>query len=185
MSPTEREEFENMKRELNLLRSLVTGLGPIQNYKTYSRNILLDRNLTLLPDRKLTVKASGQTYDYEFVHDVASGYFILRPTVAGAGGLLLGDSENNFYFGVVKINADGSLLLESLNDEVQLVSASSIQLQAPFVQMAIAGGGDNFYLRLPNGSGDPAATVTGALAVVGGKLKIYNGSAWVVVGTQS
>ena len=45
--------------------------------------------------------------------------------------------------------------------------------------------GNNFTFELPNGSGDPSSTTTGALAVVSGKLKIYNGSAWVVVGTQT
>lgn len=41
------------------------------------------------------------------------------------------------------------------------------------------------YVNLENQGGDPSSGVTGNLAVVGGKLKIYNGSAWVVVGTQS
>jgi hypothetical protein len=36
-----------------------------------------------------------------------------------------------------------------------------------------------------NNTADPAFTVEGAVAVVGGKLKIYTGGAWVVVGTQS
>lgn len=40
-------------------------------------------------------------------------------------------------------------------------------------------------LRMPNLSADPATATTGELAVVSGVLKIYNGSAWTVVGTQT
>jgi hypothetical protein len=40
-------------------------------------------------------------------------------------------------------------------------------------------------LRLPNLSADPATATAGELAVVGGKLKIYDGAAWTTVGTQT
>ena len=43
----------------------------------------------------------------------------------------------------------------------------------------------NFQLRLPNLAANPAVSYDGALAVVGGKLKVYTGGAWVVVGTQT
>ena len=41
------------------------------------------------------------------------------------------------------------------------------------------------YMILPNLSADPTDKPAGGLAVVGGKLKVCTGSAWVIVGTQS
>jgi len=38
---------------------------------------------------------------------------------------------------------------------------------------------------LQNLTADPTVKITGALAVVGGKLKIWDGSAWTIVGTQT
>lgn len=38
---------------------------------------------------------------------------------------------------------------------------------------------------LQNQTSDPEIKVTGALAVVNGELKIWDGSAWTVVGTQT
>ena len=46
--------------------------------------------------------------------------------------------------------------------------------------------GSEFFFQMPNVSATPSQSVqTGALTVVGGKLYIYNGSSWVVVGTQT
>lgn len=38
---------------------------------------------------------------------------------------------------------------------------------------------------IQNGTADPLSKIKGTLAVIDGKLKIYDGSAWTVVGTQT
>ena len=48
------------------------------------------------------------------------------------------------------------------------------------------GDGNEFFFQLPDATYLPTVSVqTGALAVVFGKLKIYTGSSWVSVGTQT
>lgn len=48
------------------------------------------------------------------------------------------------------------------------------------------GGGNEFFFQLPNSTADPTVTVqAGAINVVNGDLKIYNGSAWELVGVQT
>lgn len=45
---------------------------------------------------------------------------------------------------------------------------------------------NDFFFQLPSGTADPSPSVlAGALAVVSGDLKIYNGSAWEKVGLQT
>lgn len=46
-------------------------------------------------------------------------------------------------------------------------------------------GNPNFRIRIPSLSGDPSTGEEGAIAVVGGILKVYTSGAWVVVGTQT
>ena len=54
---------------------------------------------------------------------------------------------------------------------------------SPYIQ--VRSNNPNFQLRLPNLAANPGVSYDGALAVVGGKLKVYTGGAWVVVGTQT
>lgn len=62
-----------------------------------------------------------------------------------------------------------------------------IERVAQFKQdaLTILSANPSFQLLLPNLSANPSTGTEGALAVVGGKLKIYHSSAWVVVGTQT
>ncbi len=41
------------------------------------------------------------------------------------------------------------------------------------------------YLSIPNLSADPVDKPNGAIAIVSGKLKICDGTNWIIVGTQS
>lgn len=80
------------------------------------------------------------------------------------------------------------LLQAQLTDARKAIDATGFTMRQLFPTLAgfYTSGQSNFSMRLPNLASDPAGPNIGsALTVSGGKLKVWSGGAWVIVGTQS
>ena len=110
---------------------------------------------------------------------------------AGDSGELRIDPVNDYAGAIISIGSvNKPITLQLIGGDEALLKADNntnttqILVEPGSVKFETNKGND-FFVKFPNGGGDPSSTSTGALAVVSGVLKIYDGAAWTVVGTQT
>lgn len=142
----------------------------------YQLPVKLSSTLTMLEGRKIYFPGLGSQFDiYRQAGD--SGKLIIDSATDTENSIRIG--ETNKPLDVYITGTDEAVLRANNNTNI------SYLLVEPGRAGIFTDKGNDFTFRLPNGSGDPSGSTTGMMAVVSGKLKIYNGSAWVVVGDQT
>lgn len=190
MTPEEKKKMENLEKTVRALQNQVNAM---QRFDEYHRHTGTDSNRVFFKDiasidqkyevtegnrLRFTSRTEGTNTAYEIYREVGDGGALrIDSDTAGEGGIRIGDAIRPLY---VYIYGTDEGLIGSNNG-----TNNAYLLVEPTKAGLFTNVGNNFTFRLPNGSGDPSSTSTGALAVVNGKLKIYDGAAWVVVGTQT
>lgn len=169
------EELQKLQKEVRDLTELVEDLQGEIFKNNFSNVNIITKELRMKDGQKITFHGENQIFEiYREIGD--SGELRIDSAVDLVGKIKIGGLKkpNLVYI----YGSDEGLLgaNNNTNDSYILIEPGRVGI--------FTNKGNDFFFRLPNGSADPSVTHTGAMAVVNGVLKIYNGSAWVNVGSQ-